>query len=410
MVLASVVCKKSDIVPIESSNWDALKEVYLQMGSVRVVDPKEGRFAVVRYDRSKDAPLANSWLRSVVIDKQTCLPVCLSPPKSTDFPKPDQDWSPVKNSTVQYFVDGTMVNLFWVPGEDQPHVVTRSRIGADNSFYGDRSFADMLKDAVKFLADKGTPGFRGDLNDLKPWSAAETPVFVSVVLQHPENRVVTEVKDPRITVIHIGKQESDGSCTVLENPKDWNDTLAALAPTSLTIPVESLASYEVLQQWVEAQSQELGAQWQGIVLKNNGVRYRIRAKAYSKMRSLRGNEGTRVERFCRLRGTRAIRAYLQAYPDDEKVFYELEGKLRAATRKLLNLYVNTFKFKKQPYHELPWPYKHHVSVLHNKYKDELKPTKKTIDLNFVIEYVNTLNVVDMSNLFKETRAKAATSE
>jgi len=67
--------------------------------------------------------------------------------------------------------------------------------------------------------------------------------------------------------------------------------------------------------------------------------------------------------------------------------------------------LNTFKFKKTEFHTLPWPYKHHVSVLHNQFKEKLKPNRKTIDITYVIEYINSLPVEDMGNLFKEPKEK-----
>jgi hypothetical protein len=95
------------------------------------------------------------------------------------------------------------------------------------------------------------------------------------------------------------------------------------------------------------------------------------------------------------------------YPEDATLFYELEGKLRSATRKILDYYTKTFKVKKQEFHTLPWPYKHHVSVLHNVFKEKLKPAKKTVELENVVEYVNSLSVEDMSNLFKEPKQSSS---
>ena len=194
--------------------------------------------------------------------------------------------------------------------------------------------------------------------------------------------------------------------TIDEDPANWSENLRSLAPGKLTIPAEKLASYDELVAYVDLQSTTFGYMWQGYVLKNGtGARYRLRSKAYSQVRSLRGNESDALMRFSRLRSEKSIKRYLKYYPEDEKVFYELEGRLRNCTRRLLDFYVNTFKFKKTEFHTLPWPYKHHVSVLHNQFKEKLKPNRKTIDITYVIEYINSLPVEDIGNLFKEPKEK-----
>jgi hypothetical protein len=59
-----------------------------------------------------------------------------------------------------------------------------------------------------------------------------------------------------------------------------------------------------------------------------------------------------------------------------------------------------FRARKTAYHELPWPYKHHVSQLHNLYKDTLKAQGKKVDLEQTIRYVNSLNAEDTANMSK----------
>jgi len=377
-----------------AQTWADLKKNYEDASlGVRVIDPKEGDFAILRYNHGSGA---SGWLRSVVYQKSTCRPVCVSPPRATELDAS----SSISNCTVQEFVDGTMMNIFWV-SDDAPHVVTRSRLGADNSFYGELSFVDMLNEALS--ATK----MEGGLNDLRPSSDTSKPQFVSIVLQHPKNRVVTEVVSPRITVIHTGFVEADGTVSICENPALWNENLRSLAVGALTVSEDAMSSLENLTAFVEKQGTSFGYQWQGIVLKTgDGTRYRLRNKEYLQVKQLRGNESDAVLRFCRLRQTRLTKRYMRFYPEDEQTFYVLEGKLRGCTRKLLELYVQTFKLKKQEFHTLPWPYKHHVSVLHNRFKETLRPNRQTVELNYVIGYINSLSVEDMANLFKEPRKAA----
>jgi hypothetical protein len=371
------------------ADWETLKTNLTERG-LRVIDPKEGSYAIVRYDRTKGEVTEDQKLfRSVVYSKETCKVVCVAPTKSSVMT--EVEW-PLSVHSVQDFVDGVMINIFW-HGGSEAQVVTRSRLGADNKFYSELSFLDMLKEAVP------------DLETLKPF-VDQTTQFVSLVLQHPANRVVTEVKEARVHIVHAGFVLEDGSVRIEEDAISWLPALQKFGVSERTVSQECLSSLEGLTAYVQEQASSLGYMWQGLCLKDgSGKRWRIRNKEYSQVKSLRGNESDAVSRFARVRSSRCLKRYLKYYPEDENTFYKLEGGLRTATRKLLGFYVDTFKFKKQEFSTLVWPYKHHVSVLHNQFKEVLKPQKKTVDLAYVIDYINGLSVEDMANLFKEPKPK-----
>jgi hypothetical protein len=118
------------------------------------------------------------------------------------------------------------------------------------------------------------------------------------------------------------------------------------------------------------------------------------------VRRIRGNESSKEERFARLRKTRGMTQYLAFYPEDREAMYELEGLLRKNTRQLYTFYGDVFRGRKTPYHELPWPYKHHVSVLHNLFKDVLRAQSKKVTLEEVVKYVNGLGLEDLVNMTK----------
>jgi hypothetical protein len=157
-----------------------------------------------------------------------------------------------------------------------------------------------------------------------------------------------------------------------------------------------------VKDWVSAQALERGFGWQGLVLKDGaGNRWRQRSEVYETVRRLRGNTSTSAERYANQRRARTTEQYLSFYPEDRDAFYNLEGLLRKNTRNLFHFYVDTFRSRKTAFHELPWPYKHHVSVLHNYYKNTLREQKKKVDLQEAIRYVNTLANEDLANMMKE---------
>ena len=381
------------------ATWEELKQWLTSEagGKLRVVEPKEGNHALVRYVKGQsnfELPHVR-WCRSVVVDKNSRLPVSVAPAKADEL----SDHALEAATSAEEFVDGTMVAVFDCNGS--PVVATRSRLNGTASFYeGGPTFAEMLREAA---AGKGVES----LSNLLP-SAQDGRVarFTSTVVQHPANRIVRKVDSPSLVIVHQGWTTADGTVFIEEDAANFTFTSTddnadmEIQPYNL----EAVRSAKSVEDWVSTQAQERGFGWQGVVLKDgNGHRIRVRSQVYETVRRLRGNESTAVERYARLRKARAVDQYLAFYPEDRQSLYDLEGRLRKNTRQLFHFYVDVFRARKQPYHELPWPYKHHVSVLHNLFKDTLRAQNKKVDLDQTIRYVNSLNYDDTVNMLKQHR-------
>lgn len=385
-------------------SWATLRNWLLspEGGKLRIVEPSNSPFALVRYVKGQsDFSLPHvRWCRSVVVDKERRLPVCVSPPKGNLLTDEIVHTLHSENgdSFVEDFVDGTMMNVYSTDGETG--VSTRSRIGATKSkFYKEgTSFRLMFDEALKehgvVTYDQILPEFVNDV----------ASVFTSVVLQHPKNRIVTPVSKPTYKIVHQGRVFPDGRVELSEH------SFRHAAQYDTSNPYFVIGNYKLdqilnkggLEKWVRDRSAQNGFGWQGCVARDGkGNRYRIRSQGFEAVRHIRGNEPSVEERFARLRKSRQQSQYLAFYPEDTQPFYEVEGVLRSNTRRLLGEYIATFRTRKVPYNELVWPYKHHVSVLHNVYKDILKPQGKKVTLEEVIHYVNSLGVEDLANMCKQ---------
>jgi uncharacterized glyoxalase superfamily protein PhnB len=364
-------------------------------GKLRVVEPRDADFAVVRYVKGQsnfELPHVR-WCRSVVVDKASRLPVSVSPPKADQL----SEQSLETITSAEEFVDGTMVSVF--ANGEEAHLATRSRLNATASFYeGGPTFADMLREA---LGNKGVETLSNVLPTVQEGRVAR---FTSTVVQHPANRIVRKVDAPNVVVVHQGWTTADGMVFIEEDAANFEYTSTdenadmEIQPYNL----EAVRAAKSVEDWISAQAQERGFGWQGVVLKDGqGHRWRVRSQVYETVRRLRGNESTPVERYARLRKARAVDQYLAFYPEDRQVLYDLEGRLRKNTRQLFHFYADVFRARKTAYRELPWPYKHHVSVLHNLYKDKLRAEKKKVDLTETIHYVNSLNYDDTVNMLKQ---------
>jgi hypothetical protein len=370
--------------------WSALR-AYLEStegGKLRVIEPRDGQYAIIRYVKGQsnfELPHVR-WCRSVVVDKNLRVPVSVAPPKAVDLTEEFLESA----VAAEEFVDGTMMNIFRV-GDSDVQIATRSRLGGKAKFYdGGKTFEEMFGEALK------TAGVENSKQILR----SEHIAFTSVILQHPSNRIVKKIDAPAVAIVHQGFVSDGGVVTIEEDASEFVMTGdLEIQPYKL----EVIRNFKSVDAWVSQQAQERGFGWQGLVLKDGkGGRVRVRSSVYETVRRIRGNESTAEERFVRLRRTKQMEQYTAFYPEDRDLLYELEGRLRKNTRQLFKFYADTFRARKIEFYRLPWPYKHHVSELHNLYKENVKAGSKDkkIDLDAVIRYVNTLNETDLANMCK----------
>ena len=380
------------------SSWEELKSWLTSEagGLLRVTEPRDSPYAIVRYKNgvSKFTLAHVPWCRSVIVHKESRMPVCVSPVKADVITD-----SSVNDATVaEEFVDGTMINVFHSANDESPVVNTRGRLGADKSFYqGGPSFCSMLDEA---MVEQGVSTF----SNILPVHSSAFHRFTCVVLQHPANRFVKKIDKPGFSIIHQGWVTDDASVYIEEDAAVFNYVTSKDTDNSEIQPynLEAVRAAKTVKDWVSTQAQERGFVWMGLVLKDGkGRRWRQHSDVYETVHTVRGNESSSEERYSRLRKGRMVDQYLAFYPEDKQVLYTLEGRLRKNTRQLLHFYVDVFRSRKTLFYELPWPYKHHVSVLHNYYKNTLRAEGKKMDLTEVVKYVNTLSLEDTTNMLKE---------
>jgi len=383
------------------ASWTELRSwlTSAEGGSLRVVEPKESSFALVRYVKGTsnfNLPHVR-WCRSVVVDIATRLPVSVAPPKANDVLSDTLDTI----TNVEEFVDGSMINVFDAGSSSLSYLATRSRLNADTRFYeGGPSFASMFYDALKAQQIESPIS-------ILPRETKDNvyPTFTSIVLQHPENRIVQKVESPTFYIVHQGHVDATGLVTIEEDANNFRCVTEADDAAFFQIQpylLDSVKASRTVQTWVTEKAQKQGFGWQGVVLKDGqGNRWRVRSEVYETVRQIRGNESLDEERFARLRKVRGMDQYLAFFPEDREAFYALEGRLRKNTRQLLQFYIEVFRARTLAYHSLPWPYKHHVSVLHNLFKDTLRAQGSKVNFEEVVKYVNGLSVEDTANMTKQ---------
>ena len=393
-----------------AADWESVRTHFVDDLDVRVVEPPQSEYALVRYVKGKsdfkDALVRD--LRSVVIHKPSLRVVSAAPALSTPY----SAWfagsgsgaaagsAATATATAQEFIDGTMLNIF--RGVDGiVRVASRSRIGDSKTLFSDKTFTTMMEEALSITPVK-------NYKDLLPTDMQS----ISVVVQHKDNRVVCPVLLPKIYIISSTKVGADGTLTMSYKAEDLPEDLRIYAVPSYDLAAVG-ATAESVDTWIGMKGLTLKYGWQGLMLiAADGQRTKKRSTFYNEAKELRGNDKCIEERYARLRKERKIKKYIQIYAEDEDQFFALEDRLRAHTKKLYEYYVQTNMTKTQPYDELPWPYKYHVAALHRRYKEYEKPAGGKISLAYVITYVNALDVENLGNIMKgsSTQAQAATTD
>ena len=363
--------------------WSSLKTFLTgdEGGKLTIVENTiDPRYCIVRYDKAVSnfaIPYVHAF-RSVVWDTSLNLPVSVAPFKAIES-EPSVEHVQDSNTIIQEFVEGTMIQAFLSAENSQVCLTTRTKFGAHTRFHSKRNFSELIKDAPQYT----------ELNKILPPASSTVPyTFASVVLQHPEHRVVAPITQPRLYVVNLGAVNADGLVTISENPLTWSETaLRHAVPT-----------YEHKNINTQALAMTYGWMWQGLVVKNTITlqRWRMRNPLYTLVRDLRGNESDDILRFLRLRKVGQIYAYVQYYPEIAPVYEAYELKLREQTQSLFDDYCAVYKNKsssKKSLNDVGWPHRQNMRIIHDIYRTQLKPAQQIVKKEMVVYYMNNLDSV-----------------
>ena len=366
--------------------WTEL-EAYLTNVNVRITGSSEDRYRILKLQPS--STITDGWLRSVVWDTHTHRPTCVAPPKAETTEVPAGN---VSFRLIQDFIDGTMINAFRCLDDDgtsKVQIATRSQIGASGNFYSQKTFAQMFHEAC-----------RVPLETLLAEPMNITPTtFVSFVLQHPEHRIVSRTRYPKIYAIHEGTVDKDGVIGIQEISNGWSsDALAALAPPFH--PMNGFAKQSDLDSFFSSLISTHGWFWQGLVFKDGeGKRWKMRNPNYMYLRDLRGSEASPEERFLRLRASGKVTEYLKHFSEERDVFWGYEHLLRAQTQCVYMAYVDVHKMRSKKLGDVAKVLQPFVFRLHSKFLESAAAgTKVSITMKEAIELVNVSPMFEKKRL------------
>ena len=357
-------------------------------------------YTILRYDktalgRSRECIETTGLFRSVVLESGKIK--CFAPPKSLDRSLFTELLSGGE-CYAEEFVEGTMINMFYdssLPKDEilgHWEIATRSSVGGDTRFFSNstnegKTFREMFIEALTEISkEQGSP--QEALKDLKQ------EYCYSFVLQHPENRIVTEFKTPGLYLAAVYSID-DPTRTITRIPTEeaLSGSLATWAKTP-TLHGQSLTIQDLdgLERIWASEDTDYGTL--GIMLcdRATGLRSKIRNPEYEKVRQLRGNQPKLQYRFLSLRQGAAedVKAYLQYYPEDTDAFSNYGKQVRAFVQNLHHQYMDCKVRRAKDIKLVPFEYRNHVYTLHGQYLNDLRPLRRAVTRRVVEEYVNSL--------------------
>ncbi len=302
--------------------------------------------SIIRYvkDKSDFTKDHVGAFRSVVWDDMTNRPVCVAPFRSVKTEGVDP-FTEGSAPIVEEFVDGTMINMFWY--KYGWVLTTRSNLGATNSFYGSRPYAELFWEAMT----------AANVN----LTMLDKAYCYSWVLQHPEERIVVAAPYgiPRIRLVGLTTITDDGSVIKIGGDITLAKELVALFPESYP-----LHSMQECKDRVAAWGKRFGTAWQGLVVKSGFDRWKFRSVQYTEARALRGNQAKREYLWLEHWGKGTLFKYLNVYKEEEVPAMHVVANLKAETQAIYDTYMDVYFHRKYPLGQAPAKYRKFLWDLH----------------------------------------------
>lgn len=314
--------------------------------------------------------------RGLILDHTTYQPVCVPPEKSVpieDFKEKCMD----KESEVIYeeFLDGTMMNLFYHKSEqyDGWLISTRSCIGANCKWYSNREFKDLFEESINFTYD-----------------VFDKDVSYTFVLQHPENRIVKKLDAKRVVL--VGANRIDGFSVM---PLNLEEVKLDFFEKGLNLEIPVSQSFQTFHEATQSLS-KLSYEEQGLVLKYDNMRTKMRNPRWKFVKDLRGNSNSLLRNYLELRQNGFMKDYLDFFPEMEEAFTGYMNDLHEMTKNLFQNYQACFVKKTKKHSEVSFIYKPLCYELHKNYLEN----QVIVSFQEVKHYMNTMPIARQMFLFR----------
>ena len=341
---------------------------------------KKNDFTIIKYNKKNltfDNVNSVGLFRSLIINKERI--VSFAPQKSVNYNSfiVDNDF---KSCFITEYIDGTMINIFFNneklddDGELKPgwEFCTRSNIGAKCRYNLDtqKTFYDMFLDAC--------------IEEKLDFNLLNKKCSYSFVLQHPENKIVKNIKKPKLFLTRVYSfNDKNEIFDVTEEEKNID----------IDSPKTLFNINKNVSNWIDftelCSGEMLPYDMVGFVIYNkDGIRTKIRNIAYENLKRLKGNLQKMFLQYLTLRKNDQLGYFLKFFPEYKQEFELYKEKLYKWSYQLFDHYVDTFILKKKRLKECPFEFKPILYNIQKEYLEVLKPNNRKVTFKYLTSYVN----------------------
>ena len=354
------------------------------------------KYKIITYDKqvlNYDLVDTYGLCRSVIVNSENNV-VGFAPPKSMmadTFLK----LYPIKTDDIiaEEFIEGTMINVFFdstIGLTGGWEISTRNIVGATCGFFNNnvitsletpkKTFRTMFLEAAK-------------ANNLVLENLNRNLCY-SFVLQHPSNRIVIPIKQPKLYLVAIYCIDNSDKNNIKVYYHDMEDIKKSYwGDATIQFPeIYECNDYSKLIDTYASMNTRYDVM--GFVLHNRttGHRTKIRNPVYEEVRQLRGNQTKMQYQYLTLRKDGKVNEFLKYFPENKKELSFFRDQVHLFTTTLYENYVACYIKKEKPLKEFTPQYRTHMFYVHQKYLTEMKEQKLHMTYKEVINYVNTLDI------------------
>jgi hypothetical protein len=297
---------------------------------------------------------------------------------------------------AEEFVEGTMINLFFDMhvGEFGTWVIsTKHYVGGSNYVKQpindddpeNYTFKMMFEDAMKHINLT-----YDDLNKTHKYS---------FLLQHPKNRIVIPVTEPKIFIINVYDITDDYEVKSF----DYNSikSMPAWEDVNISYPTQ-YTNWDTFSDLVDLYITNDKNNCAGLVLKDKSMLYRCKILNALNLtiKNMIGNHTNLYDRFYSLMQSNSVDKYVYYYNEHSKLFNYYYNKLTDYFKTVYGKYVDCFITKKICMDEIKPQYKTSLYNAHQYYHNFLKPHKLYITPEIITRLLLTkyisLNQISLS--------------
>lgn len=260
--------------------------------------------------------------RSIILSHPEQKILSFSPPKSLDYNNFINDYKDINdNIYANEYIEGTMINLFYDERIEKWEISTKSAVGGNYFYY--RNYYSNIMTKQKTFYQMFINAFRlddnKDISDIFILNELSKKYCYSFVLQHPDNHIVLDIKEPRIFLVSVYETINKNKVKYIPIPEvqKWKCFSSGI----IEFPKQYVFNcYDELSENVL--SIQNPSDFIGVVITdlNTGYKTKIENPSYRQKKFLRGNNPNLQYQYLCLYRVKKINDFLNYFPRYVKLF------------------------------------------------------------------------------------------